>query len=60
MPVNIEINPEIVIQGTEGMSPDDVVRILKERIRELVDDISDEMAERLARVFSNMPLKGGA
>ena len=42
------------------MSQDDIVRILKERIRELVDDISDEMAERLARVFSNMPLRGGA
>ncbi len=60
VPVSIELNPEIIIQGTAGMSPDDVVRILKERIRELVDDISDEMAERLARVFSNMPLRGGA
>lgn len=60
VPVSIALNPEIIIQGTEGMRPDDVVRILKERIRELVDDISDEMAERLARIFSNMPLKGGA
>jgi len=25
-----------------------------------VDDIGDELAERLARVFANMPVKGGA
>lgn len=28
---------------------------MKSRIREMVDDISDELAERLARVFANMP-----
>ena len=32
----------------------------KSRIRELVDDIGDEMAERLAKTFANMPLRGGA
>ena len=59
VPVSITLSPEIIVQVAEGMSPDDVVRILKERIRELVDDISDEMAERLARIFANMPLRGG-
>ena len=60
VPVNIAFSPEIIIQAAEGMSEEDIVDILKRRIRELVDDISDEMAERLARVFANMPVKGGA
>lgn len=60
VPVNIAFSPEIIIQAAEGMSEEDIVEILKRRVRELVDDISDEMAERLARVFANMPVKGGA
>lgn len=59
-PINITLNPEIVIQGTQGMSADDIFEVIKDRIKELVDDISDEMAERLARIFANMPVKGGA
>lgn len=60
IPINITLNPEFIIQGTEGMSADDILAVIKERIRELVDDISDEMAEKLARIFANMPVKGGA
>ena len=61
MPVNITINPEIVIQAAaQGMSPEDIVALLKEKIRDMVDDISDEMAEKLARIFANMPVRGGA
>ena len=60
VPVNIAFSPEIIIQAAEGMSEEDIVEILKRRVRELVDDISDEMAERLARVFANMPVRGGA
>ena len=60
VPVSITFTPEIIIQATEGLNEDDIVDVLKRRIRELVDDISDEMAERLARVFANMPVKGGA
>lgn len=61
VPVNITINPEIVIQAAaQGMSPEDIVALLKEKIRDMVDDISDEMAEKLARIFANMPVRGGA
>lgn len=55
IPVEIELNPQFVIQGTAGMSPDEIIATVKSRIREMVDDISDELAERLARVFANMP-----
>ena len=41
------------------MSPEDIVALLKEKIRDMVDDISDEMAEKLARIFANMPIRGG-
>ena len=61
VPVTITINPEIVIQAAaQGMSPEDIVALLKEKIRDMVDDISDEMAEKLARIFANMPVRGGA
>ena len=36
-----------------------IIAIIKAHILELVDDISDELAERLARVFANMPVRGG-
>ena len=55
IPVEIGLNQQFVIQGTAGMSPDEIIATVKSRIREMVDDISDELAERLARVFANMP-----
>ena len=55
IPVEIGLNPQFVIQGTAGMSQDEIIATVKSRIREMVDDISDELAERLARVFANMP-----
>ena len=55
IPVEIGLNPQFIIQGTAGMSPDEIIATVKSRIREMVDDISDELAERLARVFANMP-----
>ncbi len=58
--VSITVNPEIIVQAAQGMNTEDIVAILKERIRDMVDDISDEMAEKLARIFANMPVKGGA
>ena len=57
--INIEVNPEFVIEG-DDLDEETIVTIIKSRIREMVDDIGDEMADRLARIFANMPLKGGA
>lgn len=59
--VNLTLNPEFIIQaGGEGMDEEAIVAILKARMKEMVDDISDELAERIARIFANMPVKGGA
>ena len=55
------MTPQFVIEARDsGLDEEDIVAIIKARIREMVDDISDELAERLARVFANMPVKGGA
>ncbi len=57
--INVEVNPEFVIEG-ENMDEETIVAIIKARIKEMVDDIGDELAERLARIFANMPVKGVA
>lgn len=59
-PISIVLSQENNIQATDGTNAEDVAQILKERIRDMVDDISDEMAEKLARIFANMPVRGGA
>lgn len=59
--IHLEMSPQFIIEAREsGIDEDTIVDIIKARIREMVDDISDELAERLARVFANMPVKGGA
>lgn len=59
-PVSIVLNQENNIQATDRMSAEEVAQILNDRIRGMVDDIGDEMAEKLARIFANMPVRGGA
>ena len=57
--IKVEINPQFIIDiQNSGMDEDGIVATIKAHIREMVDDISDELAEKLARVFSNMPIKG--
>lgn len=58
--IKLEINPEFILEGTSGMDEESIVRLIKARIREMVDDIGDELAEKLARIFANMPVKGSA
>lgn len=58
--IEVKVNPEFVIQSNEGMDEESIVAIIKARIKEMVDDIGDELAERLARIFANTPVKGGA
>lgn len=52
--VNISVNPKFEINGSGD--EENVVRIIKAHIREMADEIGDEMAEKLADVFSNMPV----
>ena len=59
--VEVKAEPKFVIEGSGDTTNDNkVVDILKANIREMTDDIADELAERLARVFANMPVKGVA
>lgn len=58
--VHLELSPHFVIEAQEsGMDENTIIAIIKAHIKEMVDDISDELAERLARVFANMPVRGG-
>ena len=59
--IHIEVSPEFVIEARDaGFDGESLVSIVREHIREMADDIGDEIADRLARVFSNMPVKGTA
>ena len=59
--IHVEVSPEFVIEARDaGFDGESLVSIVREHIREMADDIGDEIADRLARVFSNMPVKGTA
>lgn len=59
--IKIEVAPEFIIQAKEaGFSEESLVAVIKAHIRDMADDIGDELAERLARIFANMPVKGVA
>lgn len=59
--VEVKAEPKFTIEGSgDNTDENKVVAILKAYIREMTDDIGDELAERLARIFANMPVKGGA
>ena len=57
--VEVKAEPKFTIEGSGDTTDENkVVAILKAHIREMADDIGDELAERLARIFANMPLEG--
>jgi hypothetical protein len=58
--VEVSSNPEITIGTSDTGDDERILSVLKTYIRSMADDIGDELAERLARIFANMPLKGGA
>ena len=59
--VEVKAEPTFTIESSGDTTDESkVVAILKAYIREMTDDIGDELAERLARIFANMPVKGGA
>jgi hypothetical protein len=55
--VEVKAEPKFTIEGDEA-DESKILEILKAYIREMTDDIGDELAERLARIFANMPVKG--
>jgi len=59
--VEVKAEPKFTIEGSGDTSDENkVLAVLKAYIREMTDDIGDELAERLARIFANMPVKGGS
>lgn len=57
--VNVTMNPSITVER-DGADEESIFEILRARIREVADDLADEVGERLAEVFDNMPLRGEA
>ncbi|MDE6981631.1 MAG: hypothetical protein K2P60_09570 [Lachnospiraceae bacterium] len=55
--VNINLQPEFVIQGTEGQDSDGIMQVIRKHMAELADELGGEIAENLTEIFSNMPLK---
>lgn len=53
--VNVSVSPEFVINGTEGQSESDIMAIIKKNMKSMADELGGEIAERLERVFENMP-----
>ena len=55
--VNLEVNPEFVINGTTDQNPEDISEVIRRHIREMADELGGEIASQLEAVFSNRPLK---
>lgn len=53
--VNVSVSPEFVINGTECQSEADIMAIIKKNMKSMADELGGEIAERLERVFENMP-----
>ena len=53
--VNVDMNPVIRIEG-EGMDEQKIFEVMMSRCRELAEDLGDEIAERMSKIFENMPL----
>lgn len=55
--VNVEVNPEFTINGTDGKSTEDISEVIRRHIREMADELGGEIASQLETIFSNRPLK---
>ena len=48
------MNPVIKIEGN-NMDKEEIFQVLQERMSEMVDDFGNEIAERMTKIFNNMP-----
>lgn len=55
--INIQLSPEFIINNTESQGMGDTAGAVKRQIMGMVDELADEIADRLAGAFSNKPLK---
>lgn len=53
--INVDMSPVIKIEG-DGMDEQKIFEVLQARIREMADELGDEIAERMGKIFANMPL----
>jgi len=52
--INVNMNPVIKIEGN-NMDKEEIFQVLQERMSEMVDDFGNEIAERMSKIFNNMP-----
>lgn len=55
--VSIQMTPEFNISGGNGQSEEDIMQVIRRHMREMADELGGEIAGKLEKVFSNMPLK---
>lgn len=57
--VHVQLSPEFVITGSggQGQDEDKTVAVIRRHLREMADELGEELAGRLEDVFSNMPLE---
>jgi tape measure domain-containing protein len=57
--VNVKASPKFSISGGNKTDKKEILAIVKGNIREMTDDIGDELAIKLEKIFSNMPKTQG-
>lgn len=55
VPVNVSVSPQFVIKSSGGKSEDDIMAIIRKNMKAMADELGGEIADRLEKVFSNMP-----
>lgn len=55
VPVNVSVSPQFVIEGSGGKSEEDIMAIIRKNMKAMADELGGEIADRLEKVFSNMP-----
>lgn len=55
--VSVQMTPEFNISGSDGVSEESIMAIIRKSMKTMADELGGEIAERLEEVFSNMPLK---
>ena len=55
VPVNVSVSPQFVIESSGGKSEDDIMTIIRKNMKAMADELGGEIADRLEKVFSNMP-----
>ena len=53
----MSLAPEFVIQAGDGQSGGDIVQEIRKQIKEMADELGEEIASALEEVFGNMPVK---